>query len=265
SLLSLPSSSSSSSPIPASQPDAILEPMLRLMSGLPIPPWTVSVSSNDHYDERAHQLKTISQISSLLTLAESWDAPGPLSILRLSITSPPFLAHPLRLYALATHFNWIPEAKLASKHSLSLNLFAYDESESDSSTTDEDDPATSNPNFNPNPNPNHNPHPNDPSPRSNDTSALQCISSKSLLSLLRLHRSRRDLLKTHLDDPHIFSQGNSESSRCTACTSQIDNSAWRELKARIFHEMDKCPKGDFIGSWEMEEWKEAARCWESRC
>ncbi|KAF5387574.1 hypothetical protein D9757_006580 [Collybiopsis confluens] len=219
-------------------------------------------------DSNAHNLP--------LYLTEHWDAPGPQSILRLTITSPPFLAHPLRLYALSTHFGWIPEAKLASKHTLGMNLYEFDIEagfeedgsggrDSGSETVVGNDSGTAGTTT---------PASNtdieidtDPDSESFSALALRSIPSSALLALLRLHRTRRDLLKKHLDDPHIFSQGNSDTSRCTACNNPapIDNSAWRELKSRVFSEMDKCPRGDFIGSWEMEEWKETRRCWESKC
>ncbi|KAE9396352.1 hypothetical protein BT96DRAFT_792474, partial [Gymnopus androsaceus JB14] len=205
-------------PIPTSQNDAILEPMLRLMSGLPIPFWSQRECDSDESNE-----KYFVEIEALLTLAESWDAPGPLSILRFGITSPMFLDQPLRLYAIATHFEWHPEAKLASKHSLGLDLYDDEHEE-----------------------------------------ALNRLSSKHLLALLRLHRNRRNALKVFLDDPEVFSLGNADNSRCN-CNGDIDNSAWRELKARIIREMDQNSRGSFVGSWEMEEWKESVRCWKAKC
>ncbi|KAJ3986633.1 hypothetical protein F5890DRAFT_1436854 [Lentinula detonsa] len=220
-LLSIPSqSTSTSSPIPASQNNDILVPMLCLMSGLPIPPWTPDPESEES-DE-----KCITEIENLLMLAESWDAPGPLSFLRLGVTSHMFLEQPLRLYALATHFGWVPEAKLASKYSLGLNLYDDEYEE-----------------------------------------VLRRLSAKDLLALLRLHRARRDGMKSRLDDPNVFALGNSGTSSCSFCngTDEVDHSAWRELKARIFKEMDQCPKGDFVGSWEMEEWKETEQCWKVKC
>ncbi|KAJ3724395.1 hypothetical protein C8R42DRAFT_623366 [Lentinula raphanica] len=219
-LLSVPSqtSASTSSPIPASQHDAVLEPMLCLMSGLPIPPWNPDPESEESDD------KSITEIEALLMLAETWDAPGPLSFLRLGLTSPMFLEQPLRLYALATHFGWTPEAQLASKYSLGLNLYDDEHEE-----------------------------------------ALGRLSAKDLLAILRLHRARRDKMKVLLDDSTLFAAGNSETSRCPSCTGEVDHSAWRELKARIYTEMDHCSKGDFIGSWEMEEWKEAEKCWQVKC
>ncbi|KAJ4471404.1 hypothetical protein J3R30DRAFT_3241462, partial [Lentinula aciculospora] len=205
-------------PIPTSQHNAILEPMLCLMSGLPISSWTPDPESEDSEE------KCISEMENLLMLAESWDAPGPISFLRFGVTAPIFLEQPLRLYALATHFGWVSEAKLASKHSLGLNLYDDEYEE-----------------------------------------VLSHLSAKHLLALLMLHRGRRDRMKTFLDDPEVFTLGNSESSRCVACSSEVDNSAWREIKARIFQEMDRCSKGDFVGSWEMEEWKESDRCWKVKC
>jgi len=87
--------------------DFPMERVLCLMSGLPIPKWD-----------------TISELERTLYLAEKWDTPGPISNLRPSIASHRFLQqNPLRCYVLATHFGWAQEAKLASTHTLSLNLY----------------------------------------------------------------------------------------------------------------------------------------------
>jgi len=84
-----------------------LESLLRMVCGLPIKPLT----SYDHVDE-------------LLFAAEKYDMPGPVSLIRILVMSPPLLDQPLRLYAAATRFGWEEEAKHASTQSLALNIYA---------------------------------------------------------------------------------------------------------------------------------------------
>lgn len=86
--------------------NCVLVRILSLMSGLPTPKW-----------------ETFEELEKVLITADKWDTPGPISIIRSVLTSPHFLSkHSLRIYALAKHFNWEFEAKLASTHTLSLNL-----------------------------------------------------------------------------------------------------------------------------------------------
>lgn len=84
---------------------AILESLLSMACGLPIIPPT-------NYDA----------VDSLLFAAEKYDMPGPLSIIRMLVMTPPFLSQPLRLYAVACRFGWEAEAQYASTQSLSLDL-----------------------------------------------------------------------------------------------------------------------------------------------
>jgi hypothetical protein len=86
--------------------DFVLDRILRLVSGLPLPKW-----------------ESLDEIELVLGVAEKWDTPGPIAQIRLTIGTPDFLkAHPLRVYALAKHFDWKREAKIASTHTLALNL-----------------------------------------------------------------------------------------------------------------------------------------------
>jgi hypothetical protein len=85
----------------------VLESLLRMICGLPIP-------AIDSYDT----------IEALLFAAEKYDMPGPMSIIRMLVMTPPLLEHPLRLYASACRFGWEPEAKFASTQTLTYNLHA---------------------------------------------------------------------------------------------------------------------------------------------
>ncbi|TFK35174.1 hypothetical protein BDQ12DRAFT_760384 [Crucibulum laeve] len=94
---------------------------------------------------------------------------------------------------------------------------------------------------------------------------LEKLSSRYLLSLLRLHKKRRDEFKKLIDSEEIFSAGNAVHANCMGCGEDADNHTWRELKARMFVEMDRRPLGDTLCGLDMEEWPEAIACWEARC
>jgi len=84
----------------------VLEPLLRMVCGLPLQPVT-----------------NCDLVEKILFAAEKYDMPGPISILRLLSMTPLFLEQPLRLFSLACRYGWEEEAKLASKQNLQLDLF----------------------------------------------------------------------------------------------------------------------------------------------
>jgi hypothetical protein len=87
--------------------DFPVKTLLFLMAGISIP-----------------KLETIDEFEGVLQLAEKWDTPGPILFLRSALTSHRIIEqYPLRCYRLATHFDWRTEAKLASSHSLTLDIF----------------------------------------------------------------------------------------------------------------------------------------------
>ncbi|KAK0467622.1 hypothetical protein IW261DRAFT_1598164 [Armillaria novae-zelandiae] len=94
-----------SKPIPVHEHDIVLERLLRILSGLAIPPW-----------------RTFDDLEGVLSLAETWGAKGAVDVMRGVITAPVFLQEPLRVYAIASRFGWEEEAELASKHTLDLSL-----------------------------------------------------------------------------------------------------------------------------------------------
>jgi hypothetical protein len=139
------------------EPDFTVQTLLTLMSGIPVLKW-----------------ETIDAFECVLQLAEKWDTPEPINLLRSALITHRFFEHyPLRCYRLATHFNWRTEAKLASSHSLTLDLF----------------------------NPIH-----------RDT--LDQLSSKDLLFLLNLHRKRQIMFRDLLNCPERFVAGNRSVPRC---------------------------------------------------
>lgn len=88
------------------EPDFALERLLKLISGLAISKW-----------------ENIDDLERVLILAEKWDTPGPIAHMRYALNSHHLLQnHPLKCYMLAKHFGWEAEAKLASTHTLTLNL-----------------------------------------------------------------------------------------------------------------------------------------------
>ncbi|KAF8802651.1 hypothetical protein BYT27DRAFT_7111985 [Phlegmacium glaucopus] len=189
--------------------DFPVEHIFKLIYGIPTSPPRMS------FDE----------IETILALAEKWDTQGPIASLRTAFSSPEFLnQYPIRCYALSKHYGWDYEAKLASTHTLALDLY---------------DPIHAH--------------------------SLDQLSSKDLLSLLNLHRKRRDMFRQLLNSPERFTAGNSSSYHCHRCgVTELDNRTWRELKNAIFLEMDRRPLGDAVVD-EAADWPEALACWEARC
>lgn len=149
-------------------------------------------------------------IERVLYLAENWDAPGPISYIRLGLRSPELLErHALRLYAIACHFDWEYERNLTARHTLKLDLLGTSESAIQET--------------------------------------LERLSSKDVLCLLNLRRRRRDRFRELLDDPGRFAAGNSDEYICARCgVTQLDNKTWRALKEAMVSEMDQNALGDSI-------------------
>lgn len=61
-------------------------------------------------------------IEETLFVADKYDAPGAVSLLRPMLHGPLFRQHPLHFYHIATHFGWEEETKLASQLTLTLDL-----------------------------------------------------------------------------------------------------------------------------------------------
>ncbi|KAJ7483626.1 hypothetical protein FB451DRAFT_109291 [Mycena latifolia] len=108
-MLSLPQPTDTKSPqeIPVGEKDAVMERVLRMMCGLAIPRWT-----------------SLEEVETALDLIEKWDAPGPLSVVRMAITAPLFAGEPLRVYVLTTHFGWAEETAAVLLSTLQLELLS---------------------------------------------------------------------------------------------------------------------------------------------
>ncbi|KAG5338570.1 hypothetical protein C0989_006994 [Termitomyces sp. Mn162] len=94
---------------------------------------------------------------------------------------------------------------------------------------------------------------------------LQRLSAKHLMAILSFHRRRRDLFMTFLDTAEAFNAGNDPDRYCSECGEKVNNHSWRELKARMFLEMDLRPLGDTLLSLDMEDWRESIACWSAKC
>jgi hypothetical protein len=92
---------------------------------------------------------------------------------------------------------------------------------------------------------------------------LAKLSTLALLRLLAIHRNRRDALQTRMNKPPFISDGGD--STCAHCGTFVEYHTWRELKHKIFTEMDVRPLGDTICDHGLMEWPEARRCWEAKC
>ncbi|KZP28619.1 hypothetical protein FIBSPDRAFT_688414, partial [Athelia psychrophila] len=85
--------------------------MLRMVSGLDFIQWS-----------------TLGEAEEMLGIADKYDMPGPMAIIRTSLCMPDNLKQPLKVYAIAARFGWEREAKCAS--ALTLNLQLHDEDHS---------------------------------------------------------------------------------------------------------------------------------------
>jgi hypothetical protein len=201
-----------------------LENLFRMISGLPIP-----------------QIDSYDQIDPLIDAIEKYDTPGPLSILRLLVMTPPLLDQPFRLYAVACRFDWDEEARYASTQTLTYNLHSADVR---------------------------------PYLSRFSTNALlrlfdlhrrrrdMCVYlfNGLMLPVTLICLSFRTLQK--LNEPPFVSGG---LATCNNCNSVIDYMSWRELKWRIVFEMDVRPLGDTVLEHGLSEWSEARACWQAKC
>ncbi|KAJ7718000.1 hypothetical protein DFH07DRAFT_860700 [Mycena maculata] len=105
-MLSLPQGQSSSVEVIFMDEDEdTLELLLRMVSGLPLLPVV-------HYDV----------VDKILFAAEKYDMPGPMSIMRLLVMTPPLLDQPFRLYTVSCRYGWDEEARFASTQTLTHHL-----------------------------------------------------------------------------------------------------------------------------------------------
>ncbi|KAI0684797.1 hypothetical protein BC835DRAFT_1292096 [Cytidiella melzeri] len=183
----------------------VLENLFRCVCGLTIP-----------------QLDSYDVIEPLLYAAEKYDMPGPLSIVRALVMTPPLLEDPLRLFVISCRYGWVDIAQHAARQTLTLNIL-----------------------------------------HESNRPVLRKLDALPLLSLIDLHRGRRDLLKERLNEPPFVSDTGPSS--CSHCASPVDYHTWRELKHAMIMEMDVRPLGDTICEDTLTEWPQAKSCWEAKC
>ncbi|OCH96479.1 hypothetical protein OBBRIDRAFT_829906 [Obba rivulosa] len=87
----------------------ILAALLRMVSGFEIP-----------------ELHPINLCEDILYAAEKYEMPGPVSIIRVALSSNLLDASPIRIYGIAARRGWAAEAKAASTRTLPLDLFHPD-------------------------------------------------------------------------------------------------------------------------------------------
>lgn len=214
-------------------PDAPLERVLLMMSGLSTPPWS-----------------SFAELDGAVDVIEYLDAPGPLSIIRASCLAPLFLSEPVRVYALGARFGWDEVTQHAAVYTLPINLLYSSQSPLPASSPSDGKSGGSN--------------------GSGDGDAdledqLSRIPGPALFRLLKFHRRRRDTFRTLLWSPTMFTVGNADNALCRGCDKEVDNSSWRELRSRLLWEIDQDASGKSILSLEMEEWEESMRCWNAKC
>jgi hypothetical protein len=84
----------------------VLEPLLRMACGLP-------------YSD----ITSLDLLESVIYAAEKYEMPGPMSTLRVLLSSPTLPEDPIRLYAIARKHDWLDVAKILSTRTLTLNIW----------------------------------------------------------------------------------------------------------------------------------------------
>jgi len=83
----------------------VLDHLMRMASGMELLPLSIDV------------------VRPLIDAAEDWMMPGPLSIIRLAIQSPPLVDHVLEMYVICRRQGWEEELKVFATKSLKYNLY----------------------------------------------------------------------------------------------------------------------------------------------
>lgn len=191
--------------------DFPMEQILKLIYGILAPPRT-------SFDE----------IETILALAEKWDTQGPLASLRPAFSASQFLdQYSIRCYALSRHYGWNREAKLASTHTLALDLH---------------DPI-----------------------HAHSLNELSSIDLLPLLNLHRNRKDMFRRLINSPERFAAGNSSSYHCHRCGV--TELDNRTWRQLKEAICLEMDRRPLGDTIIAevGGAADWPEGLACWETKC
>jgi hypothetical protein len=219
-MMTLPQSDGISPPdsgaITLDENSAILGRLLRMISGFEIPKW-----------------KSFDEVEALLAAAYKYDMPGPLAAARTTFMWPFSAEQPLRLYAVAARYGWEEEAKLASKHSLSLSIH------------DEEHVSV--------------------------LERVPSAWLLRLFRLHRerrevLRRSIDDILINHIKDcrPQTDSNWAIPTSASEEHEAQLQTQLWLNLGKTILLEIDRCPAGGVLLNGEWKQWAEAKECLQGR-
>ena len=198
----------SESEIALDEDSRTVEHFLRMICGLAIP-----------------ELDSWDVVDPLLYVAEKYDTPGPVSIIRALLRTPPFLEAPLHLYATACRWGWEPEARIAATLTLSLNLYAPE----------------------------------------NRAGLLKLKTPSLLALIDLHHSRREKLRTRLSQPPFLTDgQMGDGSARCPRCGDALDYVAWRELKLHMILEIDLKPSGESFKEG-LESWPAAKACWAAKC
>lgn len=104
-MLTLPQQNHSNEIVTLGETRKVVGILLRMISGLEAPKWG-----------------SLDDVDAVLDAAHKYDMPGPIATLRAIVLSPRFLEEPLRLYSIATRFEWEEEASVAVEKSLVLSI-----------------------------------------------------------------------------------------------------------------------------------------------
>jgi len=89
------------------------------------------------------------------------------------------------------------------------------------------------------------------------------LTTPALLNLVELHHTRRDSLRTRLNEPPFVNDTGEAS--CSHCGMVVKYHTWRELKYAIVSEMDTRPMGDTVLDKGLDDWPAAKACWDAKC
>lgn len=192
--------------------DAVLQTILYLLSGHHRSSWD-----------------SLDQAESVLIVAEKWDAPVVIERIRPTLFTPRFCdADPLRLYAIARHFDWDREARALSLHILALDLR---------------DPI-----------------------HQNTLASISSKHLKPLFDLRRSRKETLEKMLNSTERFIVGNSTEFYCIRC-GCMIAADETTWHTYKKLLLVEFERRPLGDTLGvlSGGLSDCPEARACWEAKC
>ncbi|EJD03793.1 uncharacterized protein FOMMEDRAFT_105967 [Fomitiporia mediterranea MF3/22] len=198
-MLTLPQPGTSTPPDATSRPPSI---------DLPEDTKTLEVLLRIIYPIQQPTIDSISLLVKSFLAAEKYDMQGVISTLRLHLRDDKFLInHPVHVFALACHFQFIAEAKAASRATLAANIHIHD-------------------------------------PANIEVFEQTGFKITDLMSLQSLRHKRIDGMREFLDGDGF--EGNAPDFSCVSCAKPLQDPTWSLLKASILKELYWRPLGDTI-------------------